>query len=43
MFKVKEKIAPAFMEDVFEELDRDDENCSKFQRPNVRTVKRGER
>ena len=43
MLKVKEKMTPAFMEDVFEELDRDDENCSKFQRPNVRTVKRGER
>ena len=43
MFKVKEKLSPIFMEEVFEEVTRDDSTGSKFRRPNIRTVKRGER
>ena len=43
MYKVKHKLSPAFMGEMFEEITQTNRSGIKFHRPNVRTVKRGER
>ena len=43
MYKVKHDLSPPFMKDIFSEIDRKTRSGNSFSRPNVETVKRGDR
>ena len=43
MYKVKNGLSPPFMKDIFCEIVRETRSGRTFLRPNVNTVKRGER
>ena len=43
MYKVKHDLSPPFMKDIFSEIDRKTRSGNSFSRPNVNTVKRGDR
>ena len=43
MYKVRNDLSPVFMKDIFKEVKQASGSETKFHRPNVRTVKRGER
>ena len=43
MYKVKHDLSPAFMKDIFSVTTRETRSGTSFTRPNVDTVKRGDR
>ena len=43
MFKVKHNLSPPFMKDIFSEIERVTRSGTSFLRPNVNSVKRGDR
>ena len=43
MYKVKHELSPPFMKDIFREIGRETRSGTSFLRPNVNTVKRGDR
>ena len=43
MYKVKHELSPPFMKDIFCEIERNTRSGTAFTRPNVRSVKRGDR
>ena len=43
MYKVKNDLSPPFMKDLFNEIERETRSGTSFSRPNVNSVKRGDR
>ena len=43
MFKVRNDLSPQFMKDIFREIHRETRSGNAFLRPNVNTVKRGDK
>ena len=43
MYKVKHELSPSFIQDIFCEVNRNTRSGTSFSRPNVSTVKRGDR
>ena len=43
MYKVKNDLSPPFMRDIFSEITRETRSGTSFSRPNVNTVKWGDR
>ena len=43
MYKVKHDLSPPFMKDIFNEIERETRSGTTFSRPNVNSVKRGDR
>ena len=43
MYKVKHDLSPPFMKEIFSEIHRETRSDNSFSRPNVNTVKRGDR